>query len=207
MLYKNAFDCVRKVYHNEGGVKAFYRGLVPQLVGVAPEKAIKLTVNDLIRSKAMDVETGRITVPWEIIAGGTAGGCQVVSIASAIGKSLRLPFRGVPQIVTNPLEIIKIRLQLMGELAKREGAAASPRGAMHVIRSLGLVGLYTGAGACLARDIPFVSSMPYTLNASLTPSCSTVGHLLPCVRQALLWRDCFPRLTIAPCLSATLTSK
>lgn len=47
--------------------------------GVAPEKAIKLTVNDLIRSRAMDPETGRITLGWELIAGGSAGGCQVVS--------------------------------------------------------------------------------------------------------------------------------
>jgi solute carrier family 25 aspartate/glutamate transporter 12/13 len=29
---------VKKVYFNEGGVRAFYRGVVPQLVGVAPEK-------------------------------------------------------------------------------------------------------------------------------------------------------------------------
>lgn len=45
----------------------------------------------------------------------------------------------------------------MGELAKVEGAAASPRGAMHVIRSLGLLGLYKGASACMLRDVPFVS--------------------------------------------------
>jgi hypothetical protein len=45
VLYRNAFDCVKKVYSNEGGVRAFYRGVWPQLVGVAPEKAIKLTVN------------------------------------------------------------------------------------------------------------------------------------------------------------------
>jgi solute carrier family 25 (mitochondrial aspartate/glutamate transporter), member 12/13 len=80
VMYKNAFDCMRKVYHNEGGIKSFYRGLVPQLVGVAPEKAIKLTVNDLIRGKTMDPETGRIALPWEIVAGGVAGGCQVVSV-------------------------------------------------------------------------------------------------------------------------------
>lgn len=78
-MYKNAFDCVRKVYHNEGGVRAFYRGLIPQLVGVAPEKAIKLTVNDLIRGKMTDPETGRIALGWEIFAGGAAGACQVVS--------------------------------------------------------------------------------------------------------------------------------
>jgi solute carrier family 25 aspartate/glutamate transporter 12/13 len=45
---------------------------------VAPEKAIKLTVNDLIRGKTMDPETGRIKLGWEIFAGGAAGGCQVV---------------------------------------------------------------------------------------------------------------------------------
>ncbi len=48
--------------------------------GVAPEKAIKLTVNDIIRSRAMDPETGRIKLGWELVAGGTAGGCQVVSV-------------------------------------------------------------------------------------------------------------------------------
>lgn len=48
--------------------------------GVAPEKAIKLTVNDFVRSRAMDPETGRIKLMWELIAGGSAGGCQVVSV-------------------------------------------------------------------------------------------------------------------------------
>lgn len=31
------------------GFLGLYRGLLPQLVGVAPEKAIKLAVNDLLR--------------------------------------------------------------------------------------------------------------------------------------------------------------
>lgn len=80
VLYRNAFDCVKKVYTNEGGVRAFYRGVLPQLVGVAPEKAIKLTVNELVRKKATDPETGRIPLLMEILAGGSAGGCQVVSV-------------------------------------------------------------------------------------------------------------------------------
>jgi len=125
-------DCVRKVFRNEGFF-GFYRGLGPQLVGVAPEKAIKLTVNDLVRGRAMDPETGRIKLMWELIAGGTAGGCQV--------------------IFTNPLEIVKIRLQIQGEAAKAEGAV--PRGAVHIVKQLGVLGLYRGASACLLRDIPF----------------------------------------------------
>lgn len=78
VLYRNAADCVKKVYANEGGVRGFYRGVWPQLLGVAPEKAIKLTVNDLVRKKRTDPETGRITLGSEILAGGTAGACQVV---------------------------------------------------------------------------------------------------------------------------------
>ena len=31
LLYKNSFDCVRKVFHNEG-IRGFYRGLGPQLI-------------------------------------------------------------------------------------------------------------------------------------------------------------------------------
>ncbi|KZP28881.1 mitochondrial carrier [Athelia psychrophila] len=132
MLYKNSIDCAKKILRNEG-IKGFYRGLGPQLIGVAPEKAIKLTINDLVRSRATDPETGRIKLYWELIAGGTAGGCQVV--------------------FTNPLEIVKIRLQIQGEAAKVAGAL--PTGAVQIVRQLGLLGLYKGASACLLRDIPF----------------------------------------------------
>jgi solute carrier family 25 aspartate/glutamate transporter 12/13 len=42
-MYRNSFDCFKKVVRHEG-FSGLYRGLVPQLMGVAPEKAIKLTV-------------------------------------------------------------------------------------------------------------------------------------------------------------------
>jgi solute carrier family 25 aspartate/glutamate transporter 12/13 len=41
-------ECMTQVVRHEG-VTGLYRGLVPQLLGVAPEKAIKLTMNDLCR--------------------------------------------------------------------------------------------------------------------------------------------------------------
>ena len=44
-------------------------------------------------------------------------------------------------------------MQVQGEAAKAEGAI--PRGAVHIVRQLGLLGLYRGASACLLRDIPF----------------------------------------------------
>lgn len=77
-LYENSIDCARKVIRNEG-VRGLYSGVLPQLVGVAPEKAIKLTVNDLVRGRFTDKQTGAIAIPAEILAGGSAGACQVVS--------------------------------------------------------------------------------------------------------------------------------
>lgn len=132
-LYENSLDCFRKIVKNEGA-KGLYAGVIPQLIGVAPEKAIKLTVNDLVRGHFTDKKTGAIEFKNEMIAGGTAGFCQV--------------------IFTNPLEIVKIRLQIQGELAKRSDAVPK-RSAMWIIRNLGIMGLYKGASACLLRDGPF----------------------------------------------------
>lgn len=75
-LYKNSIDCFQKVFRNEG-LRGLYSGVLPQLVGVAPEKAIKLTVNDLVRGHFTDKQ-GKIALPAEILAGASAGGCQVV---------------------------------------------------------------------------------------------------------------------------------
>ena len=76
-LYKNSLDCAKKVFRNEG-FRGLYAGVLPQLVGVAPEKAIKLTVNDLVRGTFTDKETGQIKIWQEMLAGGSAGACQVV---------------------------------------------------------------------------------------------------------------------------------
>ncbi|OZJ01943.1 hypothetical protein BZG36_05496, partial [Bifiguratus adelaidae] len=133
VLYKNSLDCFKKVLKNEGFM-GLYSGLGPQLVGVAPEKAIKLTVNDLVRGKLKNKDTGEIQFWQEMVAGGAAGGSQVV--------------------FTNPLEIVKIRLQIQGEAAKNIDGAPR-RSAIWIVRHLGIVGLYKGASACLLRDIPF----------------------------------------------------
>ncbi|XP_067108540.1 electrogenic aspartate/glutamate antiporter SLC25A12, mitochondrial-like [Osmerus mordax] len=128
LMYKNSFDCAKKVLRYEGFF-GFYRGLLPQLIGVAPEKAIKLTMNDFVRDKFTG-EDNTIPLFAEVLAGATAGGSQV--------------------IFTNPLEIVKIRLQVAGEIT------TGPRvSALNVVRDLGFFGLYKGAKACFLRDVPF----------------------------------------------------
>lgn len=68
VMYRNSFDCFKKVIRHEG-VLGLYKGLAVQLIGVAPEKAIKLTVNDFVRDKFMQY-TGELPLYAEIISGG-----------------------------------------------------------------------------------------------------------------------------------------
>ena len=68
VMYRNSFDCFKKVVRHEGFL-GLYKGLSVQLIGVAPEKAIKLTVNDLARDKIMQY-SGSLPLIGEIFAGG-----------------------------------------------------------------------------------------------------------------------------------------
>ena len=89
LLYKNSIDCAKKVISNEG-IRGLYSGVLPQLIGVAPEKAIKLTVNDLVRGHYTEKKTQRIWWPHEVLAGGTAGACQVVHTLPSLSRTLSL---------------------------------------------------------------------------------------------------------------------
>ena len=68
VMYRNSFDCFKKVIRHEG-LLGLYKGLTVQLLGVAPEKAIKLTVNDFSRDKFMQ-SYGYLPLHGEIISGG-----------------------------------------------------------------------------------------------------------------------------------------
>eukprot|EP01132_Coremiostelium_polycephalum_P001991 gene1991-2452_t len=130
--YNGALDCFKKIIQTEGGVGGLYRGLSANLVGITPEKALKLAVNDLLRG-VLQGDAPQITIPQEVMAGAGAGFCQVVA--------------------TNPMEIVKIRMQVSGS----GGNKASSLG--EVVRELGIRGLYKGTAATLLRDVPF--SMVY----------------------------------------------
>lgn len=129
VLYKNSFDCFKKVLKFEG-IRGLYRGILPQLCGVAPEKAIKMTTNDAVRQYFTDPKSGSIPFYGEVLAGGMGGCAQVM--------------------FTNPIEIVKIRLQIAGEVVSNNHVTA-----MQVAKELGFAGLYKGARACLLRDAPF----------------------------------------------------
>lgn len=125
----NPIKIFQNIIANEGGIKALYRGLGPNLIGVTPEKAIKLAANELFR-EYFEKEDGSIEVYQEVLAGGGAGFCQVIA--------------------TNPMEITKIQMQMQALLPQAERQSAT-----QVVKTLGLKGLYTGTMATLSRDVPF----------------------------------------------------
>lgn len=93
--YSGPIDCFRKIVAAEG-YGGLYRGLKPNLIGVTPEKAIKLTLNDVLRENfTASNGDGKIKLWQEMVSGAGAGFFQVAA--------------------TNPMEIVKLRMQLQGE--------------------------------------------------------------------------------------------
>ncbi len=134
----SATEVFRNIIRNEGGPRALYRGISANLVGVTPEKAIKLAANDYFRG-VLRGNKPKITLVEEMAAGAGAGFCQVIA--------------------TNPMEITKIKLQLAAQSGKPGNLGAA-------LSELGLKGLYKGTPATLARDIPF-SMVFFALSARI----------------------------------------
>lgn len=132
VLYKTySVDCFKQVVAKEG-VRGLYRGIVPNLIGITPEKAIKLAVNDFAReywAEKTNVPEEQLAIQYGMLAGATAGLCQVIA--------------------TNPMEIVKIQMQVAGS-QKLEPGEQRPT-AMGIVRNLGLRGLYRGTPATLMR--------------------------------------------------------
>ncbi len=84
-IYSNGLDCWKQLY-KQFGIKAFYKGCVPQMIGVAPEKALKLFAYTSVTKSDSD------KMYTHVFGGLVAGACQVM--------------------VTSPYEMIKINLQM-----------------------------------------------------------------------------------------------
>jgi Mitochondrial carrier protein len=87
--YKGGFAVAADIVRSNGPF-ALYRGLWVNVVGIAPEKTIKLTANSMMRG-FLTAQLGYLPLMGEVFAGGFAGATQVV--------------------VTNPLEVVKVKLQ------------------------------------------------------------------------------------------------
>jgi len=125
IMYRGSLDCFIRVLKHEG-ITGLFRGIFPNLIGQVPEKAIRLFVVDKMRKLFRTKNYGEMAA--ETIAGMIAGTCQV--------------------LITNPAEIIKVRMQVAGQ----EGIKTT---SLVEFRRMGFRGAYKGASACFLRDIPF----------------------------------------------------
>jgi solute carrier family 25 glutamate transporter 18/22 len=138
-MYRGMVDCFRKSYAN-GGFRGMYSGSAVNILLITPEKAIKLAANDYFRY-ILTKKDGSLPIYRQMIAGGSAGFCQI--------------------IVTTPMELLKIQLQDAGRIATKqaEGVAVqkltATRIALDLIRTRGILGLYKGLGATMFRDVTF----------------------------------------------------
>lgn len=113
-LYKNGFDCWYTLW-KQGRFSMFYKGCIPQMIGVAPEKAVKLFAYSHVTKNHED------EFLWHVLGGVVAGTSQVA--------------------ITSPYEMIKINLQMNNRIDYKS--------------LMSFKKLYTGASACLLRDVPF----------------------------------------------------
>ncbi|XP_078494754.1 mitochondrial glutamate carrier 1 [Ciona intestinalis] len=142
-MYNGLWHCMIEVQRKEG-MRGLYRGSLPNLICIMPEKAIKLGMNDYVRGFFHDGSS--IKLRHEILAGAVAGLCQ--------------------SVITIPMEMFKIS----GQDATRvnAGAVVSYRNTLQIVRQTrGLSGIYSGGLATWLRDIPF-SMIYFPLYSYLT---------------------------------------
>lgn len=131
--YDNIADCAAKICAADG-IAGLYTGVVPQVLGVAPQKGLKVSVYSAAYPVMLATPLAALGWGAPVFAAGTMS-----SMAQAM--------------ITNPLEVMKIRLQLQG---KDEPDPALRKGYFEIGRELGTEGLYKGLLLTLARDIPSV---------------------------------------------------
>jgi len=141
--YKGMVDAAMKIYRTEG-LLAFYKGYVPNLLGIIPYAGIDLAVYETLKKRYLahhdQTENPGVLV---LLACGTA--------SSTCG-----------QIASYPLALVRTRLQAAAVLQQQAGA---PDPAMLNMRSLfrsivqqeGFLGLYRGIAPNFLKVAPAVS--------------------------------------------------
>lgn len=93
--YTSIFDAALKIYANEG-IKSFYRGYMPNMLGIIPYAGIDLAVYETLKNKYLRQHENEQPSFWVLLACGSA--------SSTLG-----------QVCSYPLALIRTRLQAQGK--------------------------------------------------------------------------------------------
>lgn len=114
----------------EGGVQAYWRGNLPQVMRIVPYSAVQLFAYEFYKGRFMGDRT-ELTVPSRLAAGACAGMTST--------------------LVTYPLDVLRLRMALE---TSNKGIAAV---AMTMVREEGFRSLYRGLGPSLVSIAPYIA--------------------------------------------------
>jgi len=141
--YTSILDAARKIYTREG-VRSFYRGYIPNMLGILPYAGIDLAVYETLKKKYLTYHQQETPSFWVLLACGSA--------SSTLG-----------QVCSYPLALVRTRLQAQVATTNTGGTAiiqsdyGMTSAFRHIIRTEGFAGLYRGITPNFIKVLPAVS--------------------------------------------------
>ncbi|XP_012244344.1 calcium-binding mitochondrial carrier protein SCaMC-2 isoform X1 [Bombus impatiens] len=133
--YSGLVDATKKIYR-QGGLKSFYRGYVPNLMGIIPYAGIDLAVYETLKNRYLQTHDKNEQPPfWILLLCGTA--------SSTAG-----------QVCSYPLALVRTRLQADMSPGKPNTMVAVFK---EIIKNEGIRGLYRGLTPNFLKVAPAVS--------------------------------------------------
>ncbi|EAT44005.1 AAEL004589-PA [Aedes aegypti] len=143
--YSSILDAATKIYRREG-LRSFYRGYIPNMLGIIPYAGIDLAVYETLKKKYLSHHETEQPSFWLLLACGSA--------SSTLG-----------QVCSYPLALVRTRLQAqavtIGSQNPADGIAAVEPNMTNVFKRIlqteGPLGLYRGITPNFIKVLPAVS--------------------------------------------------
>ncbi|XP_063282159.1 mitochondrial adenyl nucleotide antiporter SLC25A24 [Pelobates fuscus] len=136
--YDGMFDCAKKILKKEG-VRAFYKGYIPNILGIIPYAGIDLAIYETLKNYWLQTYATDSANPGVLVL----LGCGTAS--STCG-----------QLASYPLALIRTRMQAQASI---EGAPQLSMGGLfrNIVAKEGFFGLYRGIAPNFLKVLPAVS--------------------------------------------------
>ncbi|XP_027876214.1 calcium-binding mitochondrial carrier protein SCaMC-1-like isoform X1 [Xiphophorus couchianus] len=136
--YAGMFDCAKKILRKEG-VTAFYKGYIPNLIGIIPYAGIDLAVYETLKNTWLSHHTKDSANPGVLVL----LGCGTISCTCG-------------QLASYPLALIRTRMQAQASLDVSDQPSMSSL-LRTIVAKDGFFGLYRGILPNFMKVIPAVS--------------------------------------------------
>ncbi|XP_075253857.1 mitochondrial adenyl nucleotide antiporter SLC25A25-like isoform X2 [Convolutriloba macropyga] len=147
--YSSIVDCASKVYR-EGGLRVFYRGYIPNALGIIPYAGIDLMVYETLKYRYLSHNASATKPEQESSSNNsnTNPGVCVLLFCGAVSSSCG-------QLASYPFALLRTKMQDQTASQKRQPSMRQL--AMHIVKTEGLQGLYRGIIPNFIKVIPAVS--------------------------------------------------